>query len=79
MINWSDTTPLENVMKLGMCQPSFNPVEIPHVLTVCLGRYLGMTVKGWVWYQGENDMSGVFGSSIAKVVHKLSVIKPPLF
>lgn len=25
--------------------------------------YIDMTVKGWVWYQGENDMHGVFGNS----------------
>ena len=27
--------------------------------------YLGMTRKGWVWYQGENDMHGVMGNSAA--------------
>ena len=25
--------------------------------------YIGMTVKGWVWYQGENDMHNLFGNS----------------
>ena len=25
--------------------------------------YVDMTVKGWVWYQGENDMHGYFGNS----------------
>ena len=25
--------------------------------------YLGMSLKGWIWYQGENDMHGVFGNS----------------
>jgi sialate O-acetylesterase len=26
--------------------------------------YLGMTLKGWIWYQGENDMHNYFGNSI---------------
>ena len=26
--------------------------------------YVDMTLKGWVWYQGENDMHNYFGSSI---------------
>ena len=25
--------------------------------------YAAMTLKGWVWYQGENDMHGYFGNS----------------
>lgn len=25
--------------------------------------YIGTTVKGWVWYQGENDMHNFFGNS----------------
>eukprot|EP00940_MAST-03C_sp_MAST-3C-sp2_P000818 g818.t1 len=25
--------------------------------------YTAMTVKGWIWYQGENDMHGVHGNS----------------
>ena len=25
--------------------------------------YVDMTIKGWVWYQGENDMHGTFGNS----------------
>eukprot|EP00039_Didymoeca_costata_P020170 m.340304 g.340304 ORF g.340304 m.340304 type:complete len:677 (+) comp19230_c0_seq1:26-2056(+) len=29
--------------------------------------YIGMTVKGWVWYQGENDMFGVKGNSESNV------------
>eukprot|EP00038_Savillea_parva_P025920 m.50173 g.50173 ORF g.50173 m.50173 type:complete len:698 (-) comp7211_c0_seq2:133-2226(-) len=26
--------------------------------------YVGTTVKGWVWYQGENDMHNYFGNSM---------------
>ena len=29
--------------------------------------YVHTTLKGWVWYQGENDMHGVFGNSARKV------------
>ncbi|CAE7681972.1 SIAE, partial [Symbiodinium sp. CCMP2456] len=25
--------------------------------------YVGMTLKGWIWYQGENDMHGTHGNS----------------
>lgn len=25
--------------------------------------FVDMAIKGWVWYQGENDMGGVFGNS----------------
>ena len=25
--------------------------------------YAGMTLKGWIWYQGENDMHNFFGNS----------------
>jgi len=28
--------------------------------------YVGTTVKGWVWYQGENDMHNYFGNSVLK-------------
>ncbi len=28
--------------------------------------YTGMTVKGWIWYQGENDMHNLFGNSAQK-------------
>eukprot|EP00729_Bicosta_minor_P010417 gene10417-25194_t len=28
--------------------------------------YIGTTVKGWVWYQGENDMHNFFGNSALK-------------
>ncbi len=28
--------------------------------------YVDMTVKGWVWYQGENDMHNLFGNSAQK-------------
>ena len=28
--------------------------------------YVNMTLKGWVWYQGENDMHGYFGNSLRK-------------
>jgi hypothetical protein len=24
--------------------------------------YIDMSVKGWVWYQGENDMHNLFGA-----------------
>lgn len=29
--------------------------------------YIGMTIKGWTWYQGENDMHTVKGNAVAKV------------
>ena len=28
--------------------------------------YTGMTVKGWTWYQGENDMRNVMGNAASK-------------
>lgn len=28
--------------------------------------YIGMTIAGWVWYQGENDMHNFFGNSALK-------------
>lgn len=27
--------------------------------------YIDMSVKGWVWYQGENDMHNLFGAENA--------------
>ena len=32
--------------------------------------YLNMTVKGWLWYQGENNMHGVHGNSLTKTVSR---------
>ena len=32
--------------------------------------YVDMTIKGWVWYQGENDMGGVFGNSVSISQHQ---------
>ena len=29
--------------------------------------FVDMTVKGWLWYQGENNMGGTKGNSAASV------------
>ena len=29
--------------------------------------FVDMTVKGWLWYQGENNMGGVKGNSAASL------------
>lgn len=50
------------------CTDAFDPAPKPqawpgiwHAQRVL--PYAGMTIKGWVWYQGENDMHGTFGNS----------------
>eukprot|EP00039_Didymoeca_costata_P020049 m.339850 g.339850 ORF g.339850 m.339850 type:complete len:823 (+) comp19004_c0_seq1:14-2482(+) len=35
--------------------------------------FVDMTIKGWVWYQGENNMGGVKGNSLANVGYSCSM------
>lgn len=37
--------------------------------------YTDMTLKGWVWYQGENDMHNYFGNSILKTGYSCLMTK----
>ena len=37
--------------------------------------YVDMTLKGWIWYQGENDMGGVFGNSARSVGYSCMMVQ----
>eukprot|EP00756_Hemistasia_phaeocysticola_P019183 Hpha_TRINITY_DN15643_c1_g9::TRINITY_DN15643_c1_g9_i1::g.101267::m.101267/K05970/SIAE; sialate O-acetylesterase len=49
--------------RLGATAPEWNGRLFGKMIT----PYVDMTTKGWVWYQGENNMGGTKGSSSADV------------
>ena len=49
--------------RLGATAPEWNGRLFGKMIT----PFVDMTTKGWVWYQGENNMGGTKGSSTANV------------
>ena len=62
----SDSQPLHNSHLQGNAEQcskaSISPGNQKYHDTRVL-PYINMTLKGWIWYQGENDMHGVHGNS----------------
>eukprot|EP00041_Stephanoeca_diplocostata_P010993 m.177446 g.177446 ORF g.177446 m.177446 type:complete len:685 (-) comp18367_c0_seq2:175-2229(-) len=44
-----------------------SPVWNGQLFAEQVAPFVDMTVHGWVWYQGENNMQGIKGNSIAKI------------